>query len=99
MQDLAEARLRNDPFAASYLGVSGYDDAVPDLSPQAQRAWRDRLVDVVARCEQLEADVENLDSRVLLAAPCVMMRHAGWPWPTRASRNLASRPCPWVGRR
>src|SRR6266536_101242 len=68
MQDLAEARLRNDPFAASYLGVSGYDDAVPDLSPQAQRAWRDRLVDVVARCEQLEADVENLDSRVLLAA-------------------------------
>lgn len=31
--------------------------------------------------------------------PCVMMRHAGWPWPTRASRNLASRPCPWVGRR
>ena len=68
MQDLAEARLRNDPFAASYLGVSGYDDAVPDLSPQAPRAWRDRLVDVVARCEQLEADVENLDSRVLLAA-------------------------------
>jgi uncharacterized protein (DUF885 family) len=60
MQDLLVA------LAVNVKGVG--DDAVPDLSPQAQRAWRDRLVDVVARCEQLEADVENLDSRVLLAA-------------------------------
>jgi uncharacterized protein (DUF885 family) len=67
-EELAQAHLRNNPFMASYTGVSGYDDAVPDLSPQAQQAWRDRLVDVLVRCEQLEADAHDGDSRVLLAA-------------------------------
>jgi uncharacterized protein (DUF885 family) len=67
-EELAQAQLRNNPFGASYLGVSGYDDLVPDLSPQARQAWRDRLVDVLVRCERLEADAEDLDSRVLLAA-------------------------------
>jgi uncharacterized protein (DUF885 family) len=67
-EELAQARLRDDPFIASYMGVSGYDDAVPDLSPPARQAWRDRLVDVLVRCEQLEADAHDADSRVLLAA-------------------------------
>jgi uncharacterized protein (DUF885 family) len=67
-EELAEAHLRDDPFMASYMGVGGYDDAVPDLSPPARQAWRDRLVDIVARCQQLEASAEDLDSRVLLAA-------------------------------
>ena len=65
---LAEALLRNDPFLASYLGVSGYDDAVPDLSPQARAAWRDSLVEVLIRCERLELDVAGLDEQVLLGA-------------------------------
>jgi uncharacterized protein (DUF885 family) len=67
-EDLATAQLRNNPFGASYMGVSGYDDAVPDLSPQARQAWRDRLVGVLVGCEQLETDGHDGDSRVLLAA-------------------------------
>jgi uncharacterized protein (DUF885 family) len=68
MRTCAPAHLRNNPFIASFVGVGGYDDAVPDLSPEARQAWRDRLVDVVVRCEQLEVGAEDLDSRVLLAA-------------------------------
>jgi uncharacterized protein (DUF885 family) len=67
-EELAQASLRNDPFIASYLGVSGYDDAVPDLSAAARQRWRDRLVDVLVGCEQLEADAQDVDSRILLAA-------------------------------
>lgn len=67
-ETLAEALLRNDPFLASYLGVSGYEDAVPDLSPQARAAWRDSLVDVLIRCERLEPDAAGLDDQVLLGA-------------------------------
>jgi uncharacterized protein (DUF885 family) len=67
-EELAQARLRDDPFLASFMGVSGYDDAVPDLSPATRQAWRDRLVEVLVRCEQLAADAEDLDGRVLLAA-------------------------------
>ena len=40
--ELAEVLLRGDPFAASFMAISGYDDAVPDLSPEYQRAWRGR---------------------------------------------------------
>ena len=36
-EELARAHLRNNPFAASYMGISGYDDAVPDLSPPDPR--------------------------------------------------------------
>ena len=67
-ETLAEALLRNGPFLASYLGVSGYEDAVPDLSPQARAAWRDSLVDVLIRCERLERDAAGLDDQVLLGA-------------------------------
>jgi hypothetical protein len=69
-EELAQARLGDDPLLASFMGASGYDDAVADLSPAARQAWRDRLVDVLVRCEHLEADAgdEDFDSRVLLAA-------------------------------
>jgi uncharacterized protein (DUF885 family) len=67
-EELAQAHLGDDPFIASYFGVGDYDDAVPDLSPQARQAWRDRLVEVVVRCQGLEAEAEDLESRVLLAA-------------------------------
>jgi uncharacterized protein (DUF885 family) len=67
-ETLAGALLRNDPFVASYLGVSGYDDAVPDRSPQARAAWRDSLVDVLIRCERLEPDAAGLGDQVLLGA-------------------------------
>ena len=67
-EELAEAELRNDPFGASYMGVSGYDDSVPDLSLETRQRWRDRLTDFLIRCENLEADASDADSRVLLAA-------------------------------
>ena len=49
--ELADILLRGDPFAASFMAISGYDDAVPDLSPEYQRAWRGLLTDI-ARAEQ-----------------------------------------------
>ena len=64
--ELAEVLLRGDPFGASFMAISGYDDAVPDLSPEYQRAWRARLVDIIARCAGFEADPGDVGSRVLL---------------------------------
>jgi len=42
-EELAEVQLRNDPFWASFMAISGYDDAVPDLSPEHQQAWRAQI--------------------------------------------------------
>jgi uncharacterized protein (DUF885 family) len=67
-EELAEVQLRNDPFWASFMAISGYDDAVPDLSPEHQQAWRSQLVDIVVRCGESEADAADTDSSVLLAA-------------------------------
>jgi uncharacterized protein (DUF885 family) len=64
--ELAEVLLRGDPFGASFMAISGYDDDVPDLSPEYQRAWRSRLVDIIARCAGCEADHGDIGSRVLL---------------------------------
>ena len=64
--ELAEVLLRGDPFAASFMAITGYDDAVPDLSPEYQRGWRGRLVDIIARCAGCEADHDDIGSRVLL---------------------------------
>ena len=64
--DLARAHLHIDPFEASYMGVDGYNDAVPDLSLQRRQAWRDELVTTLLRVDQLEAD--DLDDRLLLRA-------------------------------
>ena len=66
--ELTEVLLGNDPFWASFLAISGYEDAVPDLSPECQQAWRDRVVDIVVRCGQADADAADADSRVLLEA-------------------------------
>src|SRR5216683_1929231 len=64
--ELAEVLLRGDPFGASFMAISGYDDAVPDLSPEYQQAWRRRLVDIIVRCAQCEPDNADFDGRVLL---------------------------------
>jgi uncharacterized protein (DUF885 family) len=64
--ELAGILLRADPFGASFMAVSGYDDAVPDLSPDYQQAWRDRLADVIVRCEESEAAAAGPRSGVLL---------------------------------
>jgi uncharacterized protein (DUF885 family) len=66
--ELTDVQLRQNPFDASFMAVGGYDDAVPDLSPASQQAWRERLVDIVVRCDQLDADATGTDSRVLLEA-------------------------------
>src|ERR1700749_2286471 len=36
-----ERWLRANPFAATMYGIPGYDDLLPDASPEGQRAWRD----------------------------------------------------------
>ena len=64
--ELAGVLLRADPFGASFMSISGYDDAVPDVSPDYQRAWRGRLVDIIARCAECEAGDGDMASRVLL---------------------------------
>ncbi len=64
--ELAEVLLRGDPFGASFMAISGYDDAVPDLSPEYQQTWRRRLVDIIVRCTQREADSADFDGRILL---------------------------------
>ncbi len=64
--ELAEVLLRGDPFGASFMAISGYDDAVPDLSPGYQQAWRGRLVDIIVRCGQCEAEPADADGRILL---------------------------------
>jgi len=65
-EELTEVTFRNDPFWASFMAVSGYDDGVPDLSPEGQQAWRDQLVDIVVRCGPCEADAADAEGRVLL---------------------------------
>jgi uncharacterized protein (DUF885 family) len=64
--ELARVLLSGDPFAASLMSVPGYEDAVPDLSPDYQQAWRGRLVDVIARCAATEAGPGDTASQVLL---------------------------------
>ena len=64
--ELAKVLLRGDPFGASFMAIGGYDDAVPDLSPEYQQAWRGRLVDIIARCAGCEPDHGDIDRRVLL---------------------------------
>ena len=64
--EFAEVMLSSDPFEASFMAISGYDDAVPDLSPEYRQARRGRLVDVIVRCAQCEADPGEAGSRVLL---------------------------------
>jgi uncharacterized protein (DUF885 family) len=67
-EELAEVQLRNDPFWASFMAISGYEDAVPDLSPEHQQAWRGQLVDIIVRSGEAESEAVNTDSSVLLAA-------------------------------
>src|SRR5947209_1486897 len=64
--ELAGILLSGGPFGASFMSVPGYEDAVPDLSPEYQQAWRGRLVDIVARCAKTEAEPGDTASRVLL---------------------------------
>src|SRR5690242_12679275 len=64
--ELAGVLLSGDPFGASFMSIPGYDDAVPDLSPEHQQAWRGRLVSIIARCAQAEPAPGDTASRVLL---------------------------------
>jgi uncharacterized protein (DUF885 family) len=67
-EELADVELQDDPFGASLMAISGHDDAVPDLSPEHQRAWRARLVDIIVRCGEAEEKAVDTDGSVLLAA-------------------------------
>jgi uncharacterized protein (DUF885 family) len=45
--------LENNPFAATMLGIPGYDDLVPDESEEAQQAWRAELGRYLAEAEAI----------------------------------------------
>jgi uncharacterized protein (DUF885 family) len=67
-EDLADVELSDDPFYASLMAVSGYEDAVPDLSPEHRQEWRGQLASIIVRCGEAESEAEDTDSSVLLAA-------------------------------
>src|SRR5580704_16194969 len=67
-EDLADIELSDDPFYASLMAVSGYEDAVPDLSPEHQQEWRGQLASIIVRCGDAESETMDTDSSVLLAA-------------------------------
>jgi len=66
--ELADVEFWDDPFYASMMAVSGYEDAVPDLSPEHRQEWRGRLSDIIVRCGEAESEEGDTDSSVLLAA-------------------------------
>jgi uncharacterized protein (DUF885 family) len=66
--ELVDVALTDDPFWASFMGIPGHDHAVPDLSPEYQQAWRERVVSILVRCDALEADAADAESGLLLSA-------------------------------
>ena len=67
-EELADVELWDDPFYASLMAVSGYEDAVPDLSPEHQQEWRGLVASIIVRCGDAEPEAVDADSSVLLAA-------------------------------
>jgi uncharacterized protein (DUF885 family) len=66
--ELTGLLFRTDPFWASAQGMREYAGQVPDVSPQAQQAWRDQVVGIAVRCDQLEQDASDSQGQLLLAA-------------------------------
>jgi uncharacterized protein (DUF885 family) len=70
-RDLAERfhqrRLEKNPFVATMLGISGYDDLVPDESEEGQQAWRAEVAQFLFEAEEIApgrltpADAVTLD--------------------------------------
>lgn len=54
-----DALLEHHPIGATMLGIRDHDDAVPDLSEEAEDAWRARLADLEERARAF--DDANLD--------------------------------------
>ena len=67
-EELADVELWDDPFYASSMAVSGYEDAVPDLSPEHRQEWRGLIASIIVRCGDAEPEAVDADSSVLLAA-------------------------------
>jgi uncharacterized protein (DUF885 family) len=82
-RDLAEQFherwLRANPFAATMYGIPGYDDLLPDASPQGQRAWRDEAGTFGERAAELaRGDVSPADAITLdCLAQAVVQEQAG----------------------
>ena len=66
--------LEENPFAATSLGISGYDDLVPDESEEGRQAWRAEVEQVLAETRALAdqelalADAITLDCTEAAAA-------------------------------
>jgi uncharacterized protein (DUF885 family) len=56
LADAFHARsLAAHPFAASYFGIPGYDDRVPDDSEEGEAAWRAELESVLDHARRIDA--------------------------------------------
>jgi uncharacterized protein (DUF885 family) len=54
--ELLETSLNADPLSASLYGFPGYDDRLPDLSAEAERAVEARLSSIAERAARLPAE-------------------------------------------
>jgi len=72
--ELAEVLLRGDPFGASFMAISGYDDDVLTCHRSISGPGAAGFVDIIARCAGCEADHGDIGSHVLLET---VRRHGG----------------------
>ncbi|HVT63523.1 MAG TPA: DUF885 domain-containing protein [Mycobacteriales bacterium] len=68
-----DLRSRTAPLWATFLGVAGYNDLLPDASAAGEAAAAERLRDVASRAEALDADQLSPTDRVTRA---VLMQEA-----------------------
>ncbi|HVV75630.1 MAG TPA: DUF885 domain-containing protein [Mycobacteriales bacterium] len=59
-----DLRSRTAPLWATFLGVSGYDDLLPDASAAGEAAAAERLRDIASRAEALSTDQLSPTDRV-----------------------------------
>jgi uncharacterized protein (DUF885 family) len=65
-----ERWLAMHPFAASSLGIPGYDDRVPDDSEEGEAGWRGELEATLAAAQRLERS--QLDDADAVTLGCVL---------------------------
>jgi uncharacterized protein (DUF885 family) len=57
-----QAWLAIHPFEASYMGIPGLDDRVPDASDEGRAAWRTQVGRFIEEARQLGGDLSDADA-------------------------------------
>ncbi|MEQ0561174.1 DUF885 domain-containing protein [Amycolatopsis sp. NEAU-NG30] len=66
--EFAEALFAADPLTPALLGVRPAEPGLPDLSAEAEQAFRARLVDLLERARALGTDEDRVTREVLIAS-------------------------------